>query len=177
MMTRLATIFLVVSVLSAGSASAEIIDRVVALVSGQAVTKSDLDAAIAFGIAANLQELIDRTLMLNEVRRVAPPDPAPADVEARLARMRGRFATPAEFRHALAVSGIDESVLTVFAADELRLAVYLNERFAAASLPTDAEIRQAGESERERLTNERRQALVAAWLAELRRRADITVLP
>ena len=155
---------------------AEIIDRVIAVVSGQVITKSDLDAAAAFGFAANLQELIDRMLMLNEVRKVSPPDPAPANVEARLAAVRNRFATPAAFARALAECGLDESALAVFAADDVRLAAYLEERFSAASQPTDAEIRQAGEAERARLIAERRQALVNAWIAELRRRSEIVVV-
>jgi hypothetical protein len=164
------------TVVSVAVAPAEVIDRVLAVVSGQVITKSDVDTAAAFGIAADLQTLIDHTLMLNEVRRVAPPDPSSADVQARLARMRSRFATPDAFSRALAASGLEESSLVMFAADDLRLAGYLDGRFSAASQPTDAEVRQAGEAERERLTNERRRALVAAWLAELRRRAEITVL-
>jgi hypothetical protein len=176
-MTRVVAILIAVSTfVGAAPASADIIDRVLAVVSSQVITKSDVDAAVAFGMAGNLEELIDRTLMLNEVRRVAPPDPPAADVQARLARMRSQFATPAAFMRALAASGLEESALAMFAADDVRLAAYLDERFSAASLPTDAEIRQAGEAERDRLTKERRRELVAAWVSELRRRADITVL-
>jgi hypothetical protein len=58
----------------------------------------------------------------------------------------------------------------------VRLAAYLDERFSAASQPTDEEVRQAGEGARERLANERRKALVDAWIAELRRRTEITVV-
>lgn len=172
----LVALFLATVLASARSSCAEIIDRVVAVVATQAITKSDVDAAVAFGMAGNLEGLIDRTLMLNEVRRVAPPDPPAADVQARLARMRSRFGTPAAFTRALAASGLGEPALAIFAADDVRLAAYLDERFSAASQPTDAEIRQAGVAERDRLTNERRQGLVAAWVSELRRRADITVL-
>jgi hypothetical protein len=156
--------------------SAEVIDRVLAIVSGQTITASDVEAAAAFGTAANLQEFIDRVLMLNEVRRVAPPEPASADVQARLVRMRARFPSTAAFARALAASGIEESALAVLAADDLRLAAYLDERFSAASQPTDEEVRQAGEAARERLVAERRQTFVTAWIAELRRRADITLL-
>ena len=39
-------------------------------------------------IAAALSALIDRCLMLNEVRRVMPPEPSPSAVEDRVARMR-----------------------------------------------------------------------------------------
>ena len=63
-----------------------------------------------------------------------------------------------------------------YAADDLRLSAYLDERFSSASQPTEEEVRQAGEAARARLTAERRQTLVNAWIAELRRRTEITVL-
>jgi hypothetical protein len=162
--------------LSAVVVSAEVIDRIAAVVGGQIITKSDVDAAAAFGLASNLQELIDRTLMLNEVRRVAPPDPPAPALEARMARIRANFATPEAFAHALELSGLDEAAVRFYAADDLRLSAYLDERFLSASQPSDGEVRQAGESARPRLIAEHRQTLVNAWIAELRRRADITVL-
>jgi hypothetical protein len=172
---RALTVF-AIAVISATAISAEVIDRIVAVVRGQIITKSDVDAAAEFGLASNLEDLIDRTLMLSEVRRVAPPDPAAAAVEARLAGMRAKFNSPAAFARAMAASGIDESVLRAYAADDLRLAVYMDERFSAAAQPTEEEVRQAGEAARARLAAEHRQTLLNAWAQELRRRADITVL-
>ena len=115
--------------------------------------------------------------MLNEVRRVDPAEPSRAAIDARVARIRQRFTTPAELSRVIAARGLDETVLRLYAADDLRLASYLDERFCAAAQPTDEEIRQAGESARQRLTDERRRTLIGAWTAELRRRADVTVLP
>ena len=173
----IAALLLIVFIFVATSASAEIIDRIVAVVAGQIITKSDVDAAAAFGLASDLQEVIDRTLMLSEVRRVAPPEPAAAALDARVAQIRAGFATPEAFMRALESGGLDEAAVRSYAADDLRLSAYLNERFSSASLPTDEEVRQAGESARARLTAERRQVLVNAWTAELRRRTDITLLP
>ena len=147
-----------------------------AVVSGQIITKSDVDAAAAFGLASSLQELIDRTLMLNEVRRVAPPDPPATALDARVARIRANFATEDAFARALELGGLDEPAVRAYAADDLRLAAYLDERFSSASLPTEEEVRQAGESARARLAAEHRQGLINDWIAELRRRADIAVL-
>lgn len=163
---------------------AEIIDRILAVVSGQIITKSDVDAAQAFGIAGSLDELIDRTLMLGEVRRVAPPEPAPAAVTSSLAKIRSRFASPVAYTRALSSSGLDEAALTIYAADSLRLSTYLDERFSSASQPADDEIRQyalehAGttlDQARDEIAADRRHTLTAAWVSELRRRADITVL-
>jgi hypothetical protein len=174
-------------VLCASVARAEIIDRVLAILPGQIITLSDVQAALDLGlveaaqgadpIASGLSVVIDRVLMLNEVRRVMPPEPSATAVEARIARIRQRFDSPAALSRVLLASGIDETVLSVYAADDLRLASYLDERFSAASQPTDVEVRQAGEAARPRLAAERRQNLVSAWVAELRRRADVTVLP
>ena len=93
--------FALCSLLSALSASAserEIIDRVLAILPGQIITLSDVEAALDLGlveapaggdrIAGGLSALIDRVLMLNEVRRVAPPEPSPAAIDARVARIR-----------------------------------------------------------------------------------------
>jgi hypothetical protein len=111
------------------------------------------------------------------VRRVIPPEPTEAAIEARLVRIRQRFASPMALDQILSVRGINQNVLRIYAADDLRLAAYLDERFSAASQPTDQEVLQAGEGARQRLAEERRRALIAAWTAELRRRADVTVLP
>ena len=67
-------------------ASGEIIDRVLAILPGQIITQTDVQAALDLGlvegsagndrIATGLSALIDRVLMLNEVRRVMPPEPS-----------------------------------------------------------------------------------------------------
>jgi hypothetical protein len=165
---------------------AEIIDRVLAILPGQIVTLSDVEAALDLGlvqapadgdrIAGGLTAVIDRILMLHEVRRVSPPDASPAAIDARVASIRQRFGSAADMSRLLAARGLDEAVLRLYAADDLRLASYLDERFSAAAQPTDEEVRQAGEAARQRLTEERRRALVAAWTDELRRRAEVVVL-
>ena len=180
-------LFSLLSALGSLSVSAEVIDRVLAILPGQIITLSDVEAALDLGlvepgaggerVAGGLSAVIDRVLMLNEVRRVSPPEPSRAAIDERVARIRQRFGTPAELSRAMAARGLDETVVRLFAADDLRLASYLEERFGAASQPTDEEIRQAGESARQRLTEERRRTLISAWTAELRRRADVTVLP
>jgi hypothetical protein len=173
----------------AQTASAEIIDRILAVVSGQIITKSDVEAARALGLietrageaqssdeAAALQALIDRVLMLSEVRRVVPREPTEAAITTRVAAIRDRFSSPAALQQALAASGISEPVIRIYAEDDLSLAAYLDERFSAAAEPTDQEVLQAGEANRRKLADERRRTLIGAWVAELRRRADISLL-
>ena len=167
-------------------ARGEIIDRVLAILPGQIITQSDVQAAIDLGfveipagedpITAGVSAVVDRVLMLNEVRRVMPPGPSDAAVDARVARIRQRFGSPEGLARALAASGIDESVLRIYAADDLRLTAYLDDRFSAASQPTEAEVREAGEAARAGLAADRRRNLISAWVAELRRRADVTIV-
>jgi hypothetical protein len=172
----------------AQTASAEIIDRILAVVSGQIITKSDVEAARALGLIdpraaeaqspdeAALQALIDRVLMLSEVRRVVPREPTEAAITERVAAIRERFPSPAALQQALAASGISESVIRIYAEDDLSLEAYLDERFSAAAQPTDQEALQAGQANRLKLAEERRRTLIGAWVAELRRRADISLL-
>jgi hypothetical protein len=187
---RIGKLILLAALVMAGASpvSAEIIDRILATVAGQIITKSDVEAARSLGLIqptaaesqspddAALQALIDRVLMLNEVRRVVPREPTAAAITARIAEIRNRFPSQAALQQALAASGIDEAVLRIYAEDDLSLASYLDERFSAAAQPTDQEVLQAGQDNRAKLAAERRRTLVNAWIAELRRRADISIL-
>ena len=96
---------------TAAPARAEVIDRILAVVDTQIVTLSDARAALKFRlvpedvsvdpIAAVLQRLIDRRLMLAEVDRYAPPEPAPAAVDAAMAVIERRFKDALEMEIAL----------------------------------------------------------------------------
>ena len=79
--------------LAGGAARAETIDRVLAVAGGQVIMLSDVTAALDLGlvsddgaadrIGAALAKLISRDLVLVEVTRYAPPEPADDDVEKR----------------------------------------------------------------------------------------------
>jgi hypothetical protein len=142
---------------------AEVIDRVLAVVSGNLITLSDVNAAYELGLVPPptsgdrvrevLSRLIDRELQLAEVDRYAPPEPTAADIDRELEAVRGRFASPEAFDAALARSGIDLAHLRETLRGNLRIRAYLDRRFSTA----DA----------------RRQQVVDDWIAGLRRRADI----
>ena len=78
---------------------AETIDRVVSVVGGHVIMLSDVSAARELGlespdpgpdpVRAMLSRLIDRQLMLAEVDRYAPPEPAAEAVDRGLAAVRG----------------------------------------------------------------------------------------
>lgn len=189
------------------TARAPIIDRVLAVVSGSIVTLSDVHAAIALGlvntagaadpVGSALEQLIERTLMLTEVERYAPPEPDPAEVEARVRAVRARFPSDAAFREILTAYGLDEGRLRAIARDDLRLQTYLDQRFASAAEAPDDEVqRYYREHQREftkdgaplplasvereirqRIATERRRALIDEWALGLRLRADVIVVP
>jgi hypothetical protein len=156
----------VLLLLAGGAVHAETIDRVLAVVNGNLITLSDVTAARELGlvlpgsvsdpIRAILSSLIDRALQLSEVERYAPPEPAADALDRELETVRARFPTGAAFEAALARSGIDLQRLREMLREDLRIRAYLVQRFVSAA--------------------DRRQQLIADWLAGLRRRAELTDL-
>ena len=144
----------------------ELLDRTLALVGGQAITLSDVRAAIELGLidggTSNVAEmtsrLVDRELILREVQRYAPPAPTDSAVDARLADITRRFASPVALMKVLEMHGFSETRLRSWVRDDLRTEGYLVQRFASAGTP------------------ERRQELVVDWLSDLRRRTDVVIL-
>jgi hypothetical protein len=144
-------------------AAGEVIDRVLAVVSGSLITLSDVNAASELGLVAPgvgddpvrnvLSRLIDRELQLAEVDRYAPPEPSAAAIDREVEGVASRFASPDLFAAALAHAGIDLASLRDTMRKNLRIRAYLDQRFSAS--------------------DERRQQAIDEWTAGLRRRADI----
>jgi hypothetical protein len=180
-----------------------LIDRTLAIVGGAAITRSDVDLALSLGLIdppsspadRPVARLIDRWLMLQEVARFAPPEPDPAAVEARLAAVRRHAGSAEALAAVLARAGVSIGRIQNWIRDDLRIAAYLDQRFASAVLPTDAEIDEyarlhadelapaanapggVAAAARDRLLLERRQALIADWVADLRRRTEVVEFP
>lgn len=144
-------------------AVAETIDRVLAVVAGQLIMLSDVNAVRELGIVNArvdstdptgevLARLIDRELMLAEVDRYAPPEPDPAAIDRDVAVVRDRFPTEKAFNDVLTRSGYDLTHVREIVRQNLRLRAYLDQRFAT----TDDQ--------------QRRQTMIDDWLAGLRRR-------
>jgi hypothetical protein len=147
---------------------AEIIDRIMAVVGGQPIMLSDVNAMLLFRLvdapagtrdplAHALDRLIERSLMLAEVDRFQPPEPAPVEISLRIQEIEQRAGSPDAFAKALAVTGMTREQLQRHIRDDLRITTYLNQRFGTN--------RDAAE----------RAAAIAAWGAEIRRRADVIV--
>ena len=138
--------------LARAPAHAEIIDRILAVVGGEIVLLSDLNAAARFGLidappatsgAASirpaLNAVIDRQLQLFEVNRYLPPEPSPAAVDERVAAIRKRLGGAA-FEAALAETGLSETQLRAAVRDNLRIDAYRAQRFGAALEPSDEDL-------------------------------------
>jgi hypothetical protein len=155
-------------VLCASTARAdEVIDRVLAVVAGDVITLSDVRTARELGrvdpggaadpVREVLGRLIDRSLVLAEVNRFAPPEPSAAAVDVQYATLVSRLGGEERFVALLRRLGVDEPLVRELVRDDLRISAYIDQRFVgdtAAAQP----------------------ALVDGWVAGLRRRAEIVDL-
>ena len=134
-----------------------------------------------------MTQLIERQLILDEVDRYVVEEPTPDAIERRLVRVRARFSSEAQFGDALAEAGLSDADLRRIVRDDIRIDAYLDQRFAAAVQPTDEELltyyrRHEGDFTQggrivpfadvrdtvgSRLAAERRQELIADWVASL----------
>lgn len=202
------TVLVLVVIVAAGAAPAQIVDRILAVVGGTPITLSDVDAAMAFGLVPVdravpdaqrlvLEALVDRQLQLSEVDRYLPPEPPAAELDARVAEIRARFATAEAFDAAVRETGMTPAALRAHLRDSLRISSYLQQRFGAGYSPNDDEVlayyrahqaeftrggvvqpyADARDEARRQLMAERSAVLVKDWIAGLRRRVDVTILP
>jgi hypothetical protein len=142
-------------------------------------------------VAAVLDRLMERRLVLAEVDRYAPPDPAAPDVERAFEAVRARVGD-AVFTEVLRQTGRSPDEVRRFVRDNLRIDAYLQQRFGTIQ-PSEPDIAQyyrdhaasfAGRTLQDvhdriatELIAERRTTLVGDWVAGLRRRANINILP
>jgi hypothetical protein len=148
---------------------AVVIDRILAVVSTRPIMLTDVSAAIEFHLvdvppgtadptAYVLDRLIRRTLLLTEVDRFQPPAPDETEITRRVDDIERRAGSPAAFERALAVTGTTRDQLRRFIRDDLRIRTYVLQRFGADR--PEAEVNQR----------------VDAWVSDLRRRTEISVL-
>ena len=200
----LASLVLAAIVATASIAHAEIIDRILAVVDGAIIMQSDVAMAMRLAmvpvspaadpIASALDALIERRLILAEVDRYAPPDPPDAEIDRRLAEIRTRAGS--RFDATLVECGVSLDQLRRQLRDGLRIEAYLLQRFGSMQ-PSDEEIlayyrdhqvtytkngvvqplNEVREAVRAEIISESRNATIRDWVAGLRRRANVNVLP
>jgi len=164
---QVALIAIALAIMSAALA-AETIDRVLAVAGGQVIMLSDVTAALDLGlvsadgaadrVGAALSKLIDRSLVLVEANRYAPPEPTEEAVDRELAAVRGRFPDAAAFQAVLRRSGLTEAQVRVTLRENLRIRAYIAQRFTGAE------------------DEARRTTLIDEWIAGLRQRSDVVNL-
>jgi hypothetical protein len=186
--------------------AAQVIDRVLAVVSGTVIMLSDARAAMTLGlfdagtaadpVGAAMRWLIDRQLVLDEAARGDRVDVDPDQLREVLDRTRRRFPSEDEYRRALDGLGLDNHRLSRLVRDTLTARLYVERRFDSMPAASEEELRayyanHAGRFVRNGrqlayeqvqaevaavVLQERREQAVEAWLDRLRRRADIRVV-
>jgi hypothetical protein len=182
---------------------AQVVDRVIAVVSGTVLLQSDARAVLALGLfdagaardpmEAAMRWLIDRQLVLDEAGRGDRVDVDPAVLAQALDGVRQRFPSEDGYRRALAGLGLDDRALQRLVRDTLVARLYVERRFDAMLPATEEDLREYYTSHTARfvrngrqltfedaladvtatLQQERRNQAVSAWMDRLRRRADI----
>jgi len=186
-------------ILPCSEASAQVlIDRVLARVDSAPLTLTDVEAAIGLGIVkgpidAATQQMIGRLLELTEVQRFPPPEPPAAAVAAEAARLK--MNAGARLQALMRSTGLTDQRIADVARDNLRIAAYLDQRFGTSVQVSDDEVanyyrsheaefvrggdavpfEEAEAMARQRVSDERRRAIIDQWLADLRNRADVAV--
>jgi hypothetical protein len=180
-------------------AAQTLLDRVVARVNGTVVLLSDVRAAAALGLIEAapdtqdaVEQMVQRALLVEEVNRFPPPEPAAEAVDAELERMRARAGSFDEVERA---TGVPAGNVRQLARDRLRIQSYVDQRFGVTVPLTDEQVLQyyrahpdefvadgqtvpferAQGLARERAGLEQRQRTIDQWLRDLRTRADVSV--
>jgi hypothetical protein len=195
---------------SAGTAAqTQVLDRIVATVGQQVITLSDVRAAVGLGllpesssespslpIGVVVEKLVDRELMRAEIDRFGVVAPTPELLTSRIEAIRKRFPSQQAFDAALEAHGLSDARFRAWVADDWRIEQYIQQRFDAASQPTDEDVLQYFQSRerefakngrpprfdeirdevRRRLLSQRRQVLVDDWIAGLKRRTEIVMM-
>jgi hypothetical protein len=152
-------IFVIFVVFVVQTSAQQQLDRVVARVATVAITQTDVDAAVVFGIVEPkvadgrepVKQMIDRRLILDEVNRFPPPEPTEDAINGQLAKMK--VAAGDQAAAVMKRTGVDEKRLSEFARETLRIQAYLSQRFGSGP----------------RAEQQRTQ-----WLDDLRARGDVT---
>jgi hypothetical protein len=186
--------------------AAQVVDRVIAVVSGTVLMLSDARAALELGlfdpgagrdpIETAMRWLIDRQLVLDEAARGERVDVDPDALGEALDGVRQRFRSEDDYRRALASLGLDDRALRRLVRDTLVARLYVERRFDSMLPATEEDLRDYYASHAPRfvrngrqlsfdealadvtaaLQQERRTQAISAWMDRLRRRAEIRIV-
>jgi hypothetical protein len=145
-----------------GSASQEVLDRIVSRFNGQVVTISDLRQCRTLKLLtvsaesdeAYQRELENRLLILQEISRAGTGDPDAQAIAARRREWESSLGGGPALADRLARAGMSSEALDAWLANDVRIQIYLDERFRGTG------------------SDQRSQAL-AHWISALRQRAGL----
>jgi hypothetical protein len=167
-----------------------------------AITQTDVDGAVGLGVleaggagaASPVEQMVDRQLLLAEVRRFPPDEPSDAAVADLMAKMTARAG--AGYDALLKRTGLDEQRVRELARDTLRIQAYVDQRFGTSAQAGTQDARDYYDRHREEFTRngvlapfesveadarlrasaERRRDAVGQWLQGLRARSDAVLI-
>ena len=201
-----AVLFTVGIALGGAGLQAEVIDRILATVSGGLILQTDAVAVVRLGFVPvpdrrdplqwAMDRLIERRLMLIEVDRYGPPEPALEEIDRRVQAIDERIGSGTRLDEILRETGLTVEQLRLYVRDDLRIEAYIQQRFGATFQPTEDDIvtyytehpaeftrdgklqpfGQARDQARAAVIAQLRAGAVREWLAGLRRRAEVNVL-
>ena len=188
------------------SVSAQQLDQVLAVVSGQIVLRSDVRAFLELGLIEEIEtsdtiqsdqyyvtKLIERQLALDEANRYRIPMPASERVEEALGAIQDHLGAESKLSSLLVLVGLGLADVRQILQDNIRIDMYIDERFGDASQLSESELISYFSNHRElftapdrtvefdevrevvrlRLWSERREVAVKDWLAGLMRRGEV----
>ena len=184
------------------SAQQQLLDKVVARIGTNAVTLSDVRAAIGLGLIDAKSEdepdavnqMVNRQLMLAEVTRFPPPEPAPAAVDQEVAAMKMRAG--ARLEDLMKATGLDDMRLSDLARVTLRIQAYVAQRFGTSRPVSDEDVRRyynehqaeftrdgkvltfedVETNARQRAAATRLRDTIAQWVRDLRSRTEVVMV-
>ena len=205
-MGKLFSFLLVVLVGTTVSVSTQQLDQILAVVSGQIVLRSDVRAFLELDLVDKVEssdptqadqyyvtKLIERQLALDEVNRYRIPIPASEEVQDEIGAIQARLGGELALNKFLLSVGLGLSDLRQILQDNIRIELYVSERFGDANQLSESdlisyfsenrdffiasdrtvEFDEVREVVRLRLWSERRELLVKEWLAGLTRRGEV----
>lgn len=141
-MTRSITALAIAAILAL-SASAEIIDRIAAIVDDEPVTTSEIDQLLLVRFfeqrpdetteeyrRRTLSNMIAQMLRFRDVQRFGAIDVSVQEVEAKIDDIRSRFPSEEAFQEALQIAEISLEQLRAIAKRQIQVEAYINERFS-----------------------------------------------
>ena len=131
---------------SVSSSAQGVVDQVIVRFEGEIITRLDVRQARMLKLVdaagdsdqAYVDALVNRRLILADIKRTPPPDPSPGDIESRRQQWPQRVGAGGNFDDLLARAGMSDASLRGWIRDDLRVQAYLSTRFADRSAERDS---------------------------------------